>query len=59
MPFSMPKALCDASTGANGIICIKIHVSPYFDHYDLINAMVPLTTELASQLYVWILSRHV
>ena len=48
MSFSIPLILCDTNTGANGIM-YKEQVSP---HCDLMNAMVPLTTALASQSYV-------
>ena len=48
MLFSMPLA-CDTNTGANGITCTKSHFSPHFEHCDLINAMVPLTTVLSSK----------
>ena len=48
----IPLTACDANTGANGTACSKCHVSPHFDHCEPINAMMPLTTALASQGYV-------
>ena len=54
MSFSMSLAPCYTNTCANGITCTRGHVSPDFDHFDLINIMVPLTTALAPQRY----SRH-
>ena len=51
MSFSIPLALFDATTGANGITCTKSPVSPHFDHCDPVNAMVPLKTALASKRY--------
>ena len=45
MSLSMPLAPCDA----NGITYTKSHVSPLFDHCNLTNAMVQLTTVLLSQ----------
>ena len=49
MSFSMPLVPHDANTDANVITCLKSHISPYFGHCDLINAVLPLTTALASQ----------
>ena len=46
MSFAIPFAPCDANTGTSGIICTKSQVSPHFDHCDLINALVPMTTGL-------------
>ena len=42
MPLIMPSRLCDADTGANGIIYDqKSHPSSHLDCYELTNAMVP------------------
>ena len=54
----MPVSPCDADTSADGTTCTKSHISPNLYHCDLINAMVPLTTALASQRYVKTLLRY-
>ena len=41
MSFSIPLAPCNANTGASDITCTQSHVSPNFEHFDFINAMVP------------------
>ena len=52
MTFSGQLITCDANTGDSYITCTENHVSSHFGHYGLMNAMVPLTTALASQIYV-------
>ena len=52
MSFPTPLVPCDISTGDSSITCTKSPLLSHFDHCDLINAVMPLTTALASEGYV-------
>ena len=50
MLFSVQLAPNEANTGTNILSCTTSHISSHFDHCNLTNAILPLTTALASQV---------
>ena len=42
----------DKNASTNVITQLKSHVVPHYDHCNLVNTVVPLTTPLAFQRYV-------